>query len=89
MDRCIKMWHINVYLAIIKNGILLFATTWIDREGLMINEISQERQISYDLIYIWKLKIGTANQPDRCREKIGGEQDGCRGQKVHTSCIKL
>ena len=46
--------------------ILPFVTTWIDPEGVMLkalcslSEISQtERQILYDLIYIWNLKIKT------------------------------
>ena len=30
--------------------------TWIDLEGTILSEISQ-RKISYDLTYIWNLKI--------------------------------
>jgi len=37
------------------NKILLFATTCMDLEGIMPSEISQ-RQILYDVIYMWNLK---------------------------------
>ena len=34
---------------------LPFATTWIDLEGFMLSEVKSngERQILYDIIYIW------------------------------------
>ena len=47
MDEWIKkMWHIYIYTmdyysAIKKNEILLFATTWMELEGIMLSEISQ------------------------------------------------
>ena len=31
-------------------------TTWMDLEGTMLSEISRERQILYDLTYMWNLK---------------------------------
>ena len=42
-----------------KKETLSFATTWMDLEDIMLSEISQdrERQILYDLIYMWNLKI--------------------------------
>ena len=43
-----KMWYIytmEYYSAIKKNEILPFATTWVELEGIMLNEI-RERQIS-------------------------------------------
>ena len=63
-----KMWCIytmEYYSAIKKNEFLLFVMTWMEFEGIMLSEISQtERQIPYDLIYIWSLeknKIGRAH----------------------------
>ena len=41
------------YSAIKKNEILLFAT-WMDLEGIMLNEINQ-RQLLYDITYMWNL----------------------------------
>ena len=41
-----KMWFIytmEYYLAIKKNEILLFATTWMELEGIMLSEISQRK----------------------------------------------
>ena len=41
-----KMWYIHAmeyYLAIKKNEILPFATTWMDLEGIMLSEISQKK----------------------------------------------
>ena len=41
-----KMWYTHTmeyYLAIKKNEILPFATTWIELEGIMLSEISQRK----------------------------------------------
>ena len=41
------------YLAIKKNLILPFATTWMDLEDIMLSEMSdKERQIPYDITYV-------------------------------------
>ena len=43
-----KMWYLytmEYYSAIKKDGILPFATTWMELEGIMLSEI-RERQIS-------------------------------------------
>ena len=45
------------YSTIKKNEILPFATTWMDLEDIMLSEISQtEKQILYDITYMWTLK---------------------------------
>ena len=46
------------YSAIKKNEILPFATTWMDLEIVILSEASQ-RQISYDITYMWNLKYDT------------------------------
>ena len=60
MDDCIKkMWYIYLlayYSAIRKNEISSFATMWMDLEGIMLSEISQRRQIPYNLTCMWNLK---------------------------------
>jgi len=44
-------------LAIRKNESLPFATTWMDVEGTMLNEMSdRERLILYNTAYMWNLK---------------------------------
>jgi len=59
------MWHIytmGYYLAIKKNEIMPFAATWMALESVMLSEGSQtEREISYDMPYIWNLKRNDTN----------------------------
>ena len=54
------MWYIytiEYYSAINTNEILPFVTTWMDLEGIMLNEISQkEKDKYYILSHIWNLK---------------------------------
>ena len=45
------------YSAIEKNEIMPFAATWMDLEIVILSEVSQ-RQISYDIAYMWDLKNG-------------------------------
>ena len=58
-----KMWYIcmmEYYSAIKKNEIMPFAATWMDLEIISLNGVSQkERQIPYDLTYMWNLKYDT------------------------------
>ena len=54
------MWYIytmEYYSAIKKNEIISFAATWMDLEIIILSEVSQrERQISYEIAYVWNLK---------------------------------
>ena len=62
-----KIWYTHIhthimeyYSGIKKNEILSFATTWMNLEGIMQSEISQrERQILYDITYMWHLRNTT------------------------------
>ena len=47
MDEWIKKWYIytmEYHLAIKKNEILPFATTWMELEGIVLSEISQSEK---------------------------------------------
>ena len=44
------------YLAIKKNGIMPFTATWMDLDIVILSEVSREREISYDITYMWNLK---------------------------------
>ena len=52
--------HNGILLSHKKNKIMPFAATWLELEILILNELSErERQISYDITYIWNLKYDT------------------------------
>ena len=57
--------QILLYIIHNNNGILLshkrkeilsFVTIWMDLEGIVLSEKDIERQLLYDLIYMWNLK---------------------------------
>ena len=57
-----KMWYtyaMEYYSAIKKNEIMPFAATWMDLEMIILSEGKSERQIPYDIAYIWNLKYDT------------------------------
>ena len=60
--------------------ILPFVTVWMDLAGVMLNEINQrERQMLYDLTYIWDLnkqintKLGK-KRSDLWLSNVGGDE---------------
>ena len=59
-----KMYiYMNEYHSPIKkNKMMLFATTWMAVETLILSEVRKRRQIPYDITYIWALIYGT-NEP--------------------------
>ena len=61
----VRIYTVEYYSVIKKKEILPSVTTWIDFEGIILNEMSdKERQILYDLIYIWNLKKQTNKNPN-------------------------
>ena len=50
--------RMKYYLAIKKNEIMPSEATWRDPEIIILSEISQ-RQVSYDIPYMWNLKKDT------------------------------
>ena len=54
-----------------KNKILHFATTWMNFGDIMLNEMSEERQILYDFTYVEsKNKQNKQRQTHRCRDQL-------------------
>ena len=53
------MYTMEYYSAIKKKEIMPFAATWIDRETAILSEV-RERQILYNIIYMWNLKNTTS-----------------------------
>ena len=54
------MWYIYNGILLIhkKEKIMPFAATWMQLEILILSEMSErERQIPYDISYMWNLKI--------------------------------
>jgi len=57
MDKENVLYRINyILLSHKKNTIMPFAATWMDLEFVLLSEV-RERQISYDIAYMWNLKI--------------------------------
>ena len=57
------------YSAIKKNDIMPFAATWIELETLLLSKSERERQIPYDITYIWNL-IYSTNEPFHRKKKL-------------------
>ena len=54
-----KLWYIDTmeyYSAIKKNEIMPFTATRMDLEIVIVSEVSQRREISYDTAYMQKLE---------------------------------
>ena len=61
-DIC-HIFLIEYYSAIFKrlNEISPFAETWVDPEIIILSKSERERQIPYDITYMWNLKYDTNN----------------------------
>ena len=54
------IYIMEYYLAIRKSEIIPFAATWMVLEIIILSEITQrERQMPYDMTYMWNLKYDT------------------------------
>ena len=52
-EECIKkMWYLYTmeYYSALKNKIMLFAATWMEREILILSEVSQKEKDKYHMI---------------------------------------
>ena len=57
---------------------MLFAATWMELETLILSKSKSEgeRQIPYDMTYIWNIIYGT-NEPFYRKETHGLEEQSC------------
>ena len=46
----------SVYLAIKKNEMLPFSSTWMGLEVIALSQLERQRQISHNITYMWNLK---------------------------------
>ena len=60
MDKedVVYIYTMEYYSAIKKNEIMTFAATWVDLEIIILSEVKsdRDRQLSYDITYMWDLK---------------------------------
>ena len=93
-----SLWHCYQNIKILhQKKTIGSVTTWMDLEGIMLSEISRERQILYDLSYMWNLKKKKKKKehPQKRRSDLwsleaesGGGGTGKGGQKVQTFSIR-
>ena len=88
-----KMWYVYTmehYSAIKKNEIMPFVATWLQLEIIILSEVSQkerERQIPYDITYMWNLKYCT-NEPIYKKRKLQTnitDEYRCKNPQQNTS----
>ena len=69
-----KLWFIytmEYYLAMRKDELLPFATTWMELEGIMLSELSQSEKDTYHVFTLmWILRNLTEDHGGREGEKI-------------------
>ena len=58
-DKNVVYIHNGILLSHKKNDIMPFTATWMEQETLMLSKSERERQIHYDITYIWNLIYGT------------------------------
>ena len=86
------MYTVEYYSAIKKNEIMPFAATWMDLEIIILSEVNQERerQITYDITYMWTLKYGTKwKQTHGHKEQTCGCQGGGRVEEGRIGSLGL
>ena len=54
---CIYTHTMEYYSVTKKKEIFPFATTWMYLEIIILSKSDREKQVSYDIIYMWNLKI--------------------------------
>ena len=62
MDKDVVYIHNGILLGLEKEGHPAFVTTGMDLEGIMLSEISRQRQILYGVTYMWNLSKKSNSQ---------------------------
>ena len=72
------IYTMEYYLAMRKNEILPFETTWMELERIRLSEISQseKRQISYVFTHKWNMRNLTEDHREGKGKKIVTEREG-------------
>ena len=83
MDKDVIHIYSGILLLHKKNKIIPFAATWMELEISILSEVRQkEKDIPYDITYMWNLKYNTneltmkQKETYRHREQICGGQEG-------------
>ena len=58
----VYIYTMEYYSAIKRNKIMPFAATWMQLEIFILSKSDRERQIPYNITYMWNLKYDT-NEP--------------------------
>ena len=84
------MYTMEYYSAIKKNKIIPLAATWMDLEIIILSKSDRERQVSYDITYMWNLKkkiqmnlFTKQKQTHRHRKQTYGDFPGGPGVGIH------
>ena len=79
------MYTMEYYSAIKKNEAMPFIATWMDLENVILSEVSQtEREILYDIPYMWNLKRNDTNELTKQKEthRLRKQTYGCWGEGI-------
>ena len=92
------MWYIHIteyYSATKKNLLTSSAVTWVDLEIIILGEV-RERQITYDITYMWNLNYDTnlftrLKQTHRHKKQTYGHQSGKRvwDDQIYNTVYKI
>ena len=81
------MYTMEYYSAIKKNEIMSFAATWMDLEIVTLSEV-REREISYDIPYMWNLKRNYTNSYLQNKNRLIEQSYNCQGKGLGGEIVR-
>ena len=75
------------YPTIKKNEIMSFAATWMDLEIVTLSEV-REREISYDIPYMWNLKRNYTNSYLQNKNRLIEQSYNCQGKGLGGEIVR-